>query len=61
MVASDCGSNREQLSFYGTGVITELDPRAIAQGIERAWREEQPEVDVMERQKEELERLKKLV
>lgn len=61
VVASDCGSNREQLSFYGTGVITELDPQAIAQGIERAWREEQPEVDVMERQKEELERLKKLV
>ncbi|MDE7331564.1 MAG: glycosyltransferase [Lachnospiraceae bacterium] len=59
VVASDCGSNREQLAFYGTGVITKLNPQAIAEGIERAWREEQPKVDVMERQKEELERLKR--
>lgn len=59
VVASCCGSNREQLAFYGTGMITELNPGAIAEGIERALREEQPKVDVMERQKEELERLKR--
>ncbi len=59
VVASDCGGNREQLTYYGTGVLTQLNPQAIAEGIEKAWNTPQPKVDVACRQKQELIRLKK--
>lgn len=59
VVASDCGGNREQLNYYGTGVLTKLNPGAIAEGIRKARNSAPPEVDVMCRQKKELERLKK--
>lgn len=59
VVASDCGGNREQLAHYGTGVLTQLNPQSIAEGIEKAWNSAPPEADVMCRQKQELERLKK--
>ncbi len=59
VVASDCGGNREQLIYYGTGVLTELTPRAIAEGIEKVWGEDVPQVDITGRQMQELERLKR--
>lgn len=59
VVASDCGGNREQLTYYGTGVLTQLTPQAIIEGIEKAWSSTLPEVDVACRQKQELERIKK--
>lgn len=59
VVASDCGGNTEQLTYYGTGVLTQLTPRAIVEGIEKAWNSDLPEADVTSRQKKELERLKK--
>lgn len=59
VVASDCGGNREQLTHYGTGVLTKLDPQAIVEGIEEALRGELPNTDVMGRQRQELERIKK--
>lgn len=59
IVASDCGGNREQLSFYGTGILTELTPQAILEGIKKAWQEDAPDVDITCRQSRELERLKK--
>lgn len=58
VVASDCAGNREQLSCYGTGVLTKLTPQAIVEGIERAWQEETPTVDLITRQARELNRLK---
>lgn len=58
VVASDCAGNREQLSCYKTGVLTELTPEAIVEGLEKVQREAVPEVDVAGRQKQELERLK---
>ncbi len=58
VVASDCAGNREQLSFYGTGVLTRLTPEAIAEGIEKAWKEEMPRADITSRQAQELLRLK---
>ena len=61
IVASDCGGNREQLSYYGTGVLTKLEPQAIVDGIQRAMQDHEPKVDVMCRQIMELERLKKEV
>lgn len=59
VVASDCGGNREQLTHYGTGVLTELTPCGIAEGIQRAWGEEALCVDIAGRQLQELERLKR--
>jgi len=58
VVASDCAGNREQLSFYGTGVLTRLTPEAIAEGIEKAWKEEMSKADITSRQTQELFRLK---
>lgn len=59
VVASDCGGNREQLTYYGTGILTELTPQAIAEGIEKVWGEEVPQTDVTGRQLQELDRLKR--
>lgn len=59
VVASDCGGNREQLAHYGTGVLTELNPSAILEGIEKAWKGNPPNIDVACRQKQELERIKR--
>lgn len=59
VVASDRGGNREQLAYYGTGVLTELTPQAIAEGVEKVWREEVPRTDITSRQLQELERLKR--
>ncbi len=61
VVASDCGGNREQLTYYDTGVLTELTPEAIADGIEKAWNNMGTNVDVMGMQRKALERLKKEV
>lgn len=58
VVASDCGGNREQLTHYGTGVLTELTPQGIAEGIQKAWGEEPGQVDITGRQLQELKRLK---
>ncbi|MDE5907855.1 MAG: glycosyltransferase [Lachnospiraceae bacterium] len=59
VVASDCGGNIEQLSYYGTGVLTKLDPESIVEGIQKAMQEPEMSVDIMCRQRKELERLKK--
>lgn len=59
IVASDCRGNTEQLSYYGTGVLTKLDPASIVEGIQRALSEPAPAVDIMYRQNEELNRLKR--
>lgn len=59
VVASDCGGNTEQLSYYGTGVLTKLEPEAIVEGIQRAVKEPEAAVDIMCRQRKELERLKR--
>lgn len=58
IVASDCRGNSEQLACYGTGVLTQLNPQAIMEGILKAWNSHLPQADVMCRQKQELERFK---
>lgn len=58
VVASDCRGNSEQLSYYGTGILTRLEPRAIVDGIQKAWNSSFPEVDVASRQRQQLEYLK---
>ncbi|GFI04083.1 N-acetylgalactosamine-N,N'-diacetylbacillosaminyl-diphospho-undecaprenol 4-alpha-N-acetylgalactosaminyltransferase [Lachnospiraceae bacterium] len=58
VVASDCGGNAEQLSYYGTGILTKLEPQAIVEGIQRAVNEPEMTVDIMCRQRKALERLK---
>lgn len=59
VVASDCGGNVEQLSCYGTGVLTKLEPQAIVEGIQRVAGEPEILVNIMYRQRKALERLKR--
>lgn len=59
VVASDCSGNKEQLEYYGTGVLTKLSPQAAAEGIIKAWKTQADRVDFHCLQKNELERLKR--
>jgi hypothetical protein len=58
VVASDCEGNKEQLSYYNTGMLTPLEPEAIAQGIVQAMSIKPSKVDVSILQKKALEQLK---
>lgn len=58
IVASDCGGNREQLRYYGTGVLTKLEPQAIVDGILKAAAMPSMQIDIIQKQKRELDRLK---
>lgn len=58
VVASDCDGNKEQLAYYNTGILTPLEPEAIAKGILQAASMEPGNVDVSMIQEKSLEQLK---